>query len=171
MPYALANIPKTLTVLKILSQVGAFWLLPAAFYECCRYDLQDLITNSVWLDPSFDNGLKKTIIIGYNRQIQESRHILRFLHRPSEGNCFQTSVCLEVRRQHAEESFESWSMNNPLGIWDEGDWLLLEEMCTPCLEAAKAIHDEDCVDLWKRLPALFDLPPWQKLLDLRDSAM
>jgi hypothetical protein len=118
-----------------------------------------------------DDGLKNTIILGYNKQSQEGRRILRFLHGPPDGKCLQPSICLEVRRKHADESFSSWSMNDPFGLWDAEDWELLEEMCGACLEAAKEIHAEDCSDLWKRLPALYDLPPWEKLLDLRDSAM
>jgi len=169
-PYARTNIPKSLSVLKILNQVGATWLLPAAFYECCKYDLKDLITNPAWMD-GFDDGLKNTILIGYNKQVQEARRILRFLHCPPNGNCGQPSVCLEVRRQHADSSFSSWDMNDPFSIWDAGDWDLLEEMCGPCIVASKRIHAEDCAELWNRLPSLYNLPTWEKMMELRDSSM
>ncbi len=128
--YARVNIPKSLSVLKSLNQVGALWLLPAAFYECCRYDMKDLITNPAWTGGSVDNVLKNTIIIGY-KQLQESRYILRFLHKPPDGNCSQPSVCMEVRRQRADESFSSWNMSDPFSIWDDEDWDLLEETCGP----------------------------------------
>jgi hypothetical protein len=157
-------------VLKALNEAGAVWLLPAALYECCRYHLKDLITNPAWTDGTLDNGLKNTIIVGFNKQAQEDRVVLRFLHHPSEESCPQPALCLEVRTRLAGVCF-SWCINNPFGIWDEADWELLEEMCPLCLEAAKAIHAESCLDLWKRLPALYDLPPWETLMDLRDSAM
>jgi len=169
-PYARTNIPKSLSVLKILNQVGATWLLPAAFYECCRYDLKDLITDPAWMN-GFDDGLKNTILTGYNKQVQEARRVLRFLHGPPDDDCPQPFVCLEVKRQHADESFSSWNMNDPFSIWDAGDWDLLEEMCGYCLDTSKRIHAEGCAELWNRLPSLYDLPAWEMLLELRDSTM
>jgi hypothetical protein len=129
----------------------AKWLLPAAFYECCRYDLN--ASSLILLGCGLADHLKNNILIGYNKQVQEASRVLRFLYRPLDSSRLQPSACLEVRRQHADESFGSWTMNDPFRIWNAEGWVFLEELCVPCVEASKVIHAEDCSDLWKRLQA------------------
>jgi len=167
-PYATLNIPKTLSVLQHLSRVGAFWLLPSAFYECCRYAIKDIMEHPAWRDPGLDDGLKSAVITGHMRHIEASHQVIRFLQKPSEKECPKPSICLNVRLLCLDQ-VASWSKQNPLGFWDEGDWELLEELCTDCHKAAKARHVTACEDLWQGLPELYDLPPWDTLLDMKQS--
>ena len=168
-PYATVNIPKTLSVLQHLSRVGAFWLLPAVFYESCRYSIKDIIENPAWRDPGLDEALKSVIIAGQMKHVEASYHILRFLQKPSERECRKPSICLNIRLLCTDQ-VSSWSKYNPLGIWDEGDWQLLDEMCVHCLKAAKTRHAMACEELWQGLPELYELPPWDVLLDMKQSS-
>ena len=170
-PYAMVNIPKTLSVLhwQHLSRVRAFWLLPSVFYECCWYSIKDIVEHPAWKDPALDEGLKNAVIMGQLRHVKASHQVLRFLQKPSKSKCLNPSTCLNIRLLCADQLL-SWSKQNPLGIWDEGDWQLLDEMCAFCLETAKIRHTKACKDLWQGLLELYELPPWDILLDMKQSS-
>lgn len=155
--------------LATLAAAGVQWLMPAVYYECGRYDMEVLITHQTWSGNALDAQLKRNIITGYLKQTDASRQILSFLQRSPE-NCTLPSLCSEARRQQAEQVFGSddMSMNSPLTMWDEEDWLFLD-LCDNCLIKARVEHEEACQAFWERLPRIYGLEGWPRLLELRDQ--
>ena len=170
-PAAPRNITKTLNVLTFSYAVGATWIMPAAFYECCRYEIKDLINHPAWKGGLGEN-IKNRIITGFQKQVTATRRCLDFLYKPPLEGCTSRCICLETRRHRAEEATANWATNNPLEIWEESDWeMISEEICAECLTSSKEMHKQARRDLWERLPDLYDLPPWSELLGLKETAM
>ena len=124
--------------------------------------------HTAWKDSGLDEGLKSAVIMGQMRHVEASHQVMRFLQKPSESECPNPSTCLNIRLLCVEQ-ISSWSKQDPLGFWDEGDWQFLDEMCAFCLKAAKARHAKACEDLWQGLPDLYELPPWETLMDMMNS--
>ncbi|KAF8164727.1 hypothetical protein B0H34DRAFT_648792 [Crassisporium funariophilum] len=171
-PYS--NTPgESLAIFETCEKVQAKWMLPAILYECCRHDLQTILDHPRW-EHGIEAQHKKTLLIGYVRQLEASREVLKFLTCPSLASCPQRGRCSEIRGKHAHAmNTDRWSFSDPLGIWDDGDWesMLHEGMCELCLPVYQAMHDDSKVVFWARLPEIYCLPSWSDLQAMKNTEL
>jgi hypothetical protein len=62
-------------------------------------------------------------------------------------------------------------LSTPLDVWEEADWILLENLCPACLAVLKQTHKDARQAFWDKLPKIYGLPEWEELERLRAAAI
>jgi hypothetical protein len=58
-----------------------------------------------------------------------------------------------------------------LTIWEDPDWIPLKSCCPICLATIRTAHPLAKEAVWDRLPAIFDLPKWSELEQMKTEAL
>ncbi|KAJ7085117.1 hypothetical protein B0H15DRAFT_783343 [Mycena belliarum] len=165
-----------LDIVPLARQTSAYWLLPTAFYRICRHSYEKDIITGHELTPAE----KVTCVVGI-RCLETScaTDVLDFLSNPldipgcrsDEGECKDSRAILrrstEVWRRYAPGKD---APRLPLEVWTASDWENLT-VCEPCLRTMKAAHETAKKELWNQLPALFELPDWATLEQMKAEAL
>ncbi|KAJ7715186.1 hypothetical protein B0H16DRAFT_1701820 [Mycena metata] len=168
-PLTAVNIDRRFAAIRTATEVGALWLLPVAYYDLCRQDMQRLISNESWKD--FGEDLQRACLIGHSAQRQHLLKILGFLYvvKQSGGSCRDWTVCNTVRLTAVSTPVLSAHSAYPVDIWGDQNWLTLKEaeLCNSCLAESKALHAAARQEFWDQLPQMFGLPGWAELEEMK----
>ncbi|KAH9482472.1 hypothetical protein JR316_0004572 [Psilocybe cubensis] len=176
-PHTLTN---TFSLIELCMAHRAFWILPAAFYECCLYNVDKILEHPKWAECNDDSllpAIKNKIITGFISQKEETSRVLSFLH-VSLPQCNSSRKCNEIRQGELANIYitrgnKRRDMDFLGTVWDKGDWDEFGEqgMCGQCLSMCRSYHNNFRVDAWENLPSLYDLPDWDSLRELRSHVM
>jgi hypothetical protein len=116
--------------------------------------------------------MKKAIILGAFKHREATQAVLRFLVTPASKDCQQSEICLEAKRNCNEIYAGCFPVNNPLSIWDDGDFeAYVDGLCEACNENCWRFHEKARCNIWNDLPDMYGLRPWSVLEELYDTEM
>jgi hypothetical protein len=92
------------------------------------------------------------------------------------GKLLQMSKFLSVAKDEEDDDCDdsiSCSTMWPLDYWTETAWKALGRLgiCDPCMTEAKALFTDARRKYWDELPAMFGLPGWEKLEEMRQMVI
>ncbi|KAJ7442592.1 hypothetical protein B0H11DRAFT_2236697 [Mycena galericulata] len=164
-------------VANLAREVSADWVLPAVLAACAWVALEELLmgVNSaggrVSLTPS-----DAVLCLRARDQLQTrwTSQMLDFLWTPLEiPGCMAPGACLHQRVVFRRLG-ETWRNDQVIVpyVWSEEDWDgLVDNVCHTCLRFMKSSHAGAKAVFWYALPSLFNLPNWDTLLQMRESAL
>ncbi|KAJ7628214.1 hypothetical protein DFH06DRAFT_1304300 [Mycena polygramma] len=152
-------------LIQALTEVGALWLLPVAYYNMCSMD-QALLLQNV-------EGHETLILkcVGAQAALRKGTvAVVRLLITPSSSLCTDSEHCNNCRLAAIDQYFsiigaESPPLQNWKEIWEEIPF------CSHCETVVRDYHDEALQEFWDDLPNIFGLPPWPELHAMRDAVM
>ncbi|KAJ7197727.1 hypothetical protein GGX14DRAFT_573876 [Mycena pura] len=125
---------RDLIVIKAAVEVGATWLLPAAYYSLCAgNDIREIMTDgSPWND--LGDPQKVVCITGYTALLQYSPKMWQSLLTPSnEDYCEDPAECDARRLELASALLTFGSIRHALGTMDQAWWASAGQMfCSHC---------------------------------------
>ncbi|KAJ7155712.1 hypothetical protein C8R46DRAFT_1116294 [Mycena filopes] len=160
-----------LIALRAAIEVGALWLLPAAYYAICSYPAAELFAagepwNALAISQQ-QNCLQAQVELTRTTTLVHKFLIGADLPLTDcEDRCADTLI-------KARSVLVGWSISHrdlgPLGGWvfDSMD----EELCTPCHDFAWTENSAAQLAFWTRLPEIFGLPKWEELVEMRRGVM
>ncbi|KAK7013083.1 BTB domain-containing protein [Favolaschia claudopus] len=152
--------------LRAACEVGATWMLPAMYYEIAPV--------RSFLDHAADylqTSQIQTCLAAQSGLVRAHASSYRFLRSLPQVRCGSAACYAAV--QEAYDVLEGWNERSldmdPLGysVFDDMD----SELCLACSEFATAQFSAAQQALWENLPALFMLPNWDELKEMRRKAM
>ena len=149
---------------------GLLSVLPVALYWCCHR----------WSEELLSSGKQRRDKTSPYTLSEDNEHAcLAALHRlaklqsnttfawmdtehmyPPSVRCLNEDECGTTCALKAARIFLPFPRIDGLGKWDE-DWEM--DLCDPCKQDAKTLHDSERYAFWRRLPQAFDLPGWNEL--------
>ncbi|KAJ7636400.1 hypothetical protein FB45DRAFT_741793 [Roridomyces roridus] len=171
-----------LIVLRVASEIGALWLLPAAYYCICSYPVEEIVASGqAWssLIPQMQHKCLAAVPQLIRTTARAHGFLLTLQSAERRGLCYSLELC-EDAISDAQKILLDWSDYNrdderteldPLGHGLFSYMELDEELCGVCSEFAKTEHLAVQNDFWDRLPELFGLPTWETLIALREEAL
>ncbi|KAJ7197729.1 hypothetical protein GGX14DRAFT_667399 [Mycena pura] len=164
---------RDLIVIKAAVEVGATWLLPAAYYSLCAgNDLCEIMTDgSPWND--IGDPQKMACITGYTALLQYSPKMWQSLLTPSDEDfCEDPALCDARRLELASALVALGSIHHTLETPDEEWWANARQMfCERCYIYTEQQYSLTKQEFWEELPSLFGLPAWSELETARISAL
>jgi hypothetical protein len=164
-----------LEIIILARQISALWILPTAFYRAFLLPIDALITG----DGSFEMSPTDKIACIRGGRILETKELselLEFLYAPRQiAGCQSPEDCDDYRTS-TRFLAEDWRRYDPrhgpmlLRIWDDDDWIRLQECCPVCLASMRTAHRLTKDAVWDRLLAIFDLPKWSELEQMKGEA-
>ncbi|KAJ7142093.1 hypothetical protein C8R43DRAFT_1016281 [Mycena crocata] len=169
--------PTSIFAIELAREVGAEWILPAAFYNlgaaAHNLGMKEIISGTLY--GTFPVKLSEHdlafFLEGYLLQRDnEMSAILQFLHSPMPiTGCSGGSKCA-LARLLAVTKFQTDRVEYPaipLDIWGASDWDRLSSACSTCLKWLKQTHSQARQSFWDKLPGLYGLPTWGELNKLK----
>jgi hypothetical protein len=157
----------SLLTIQVASEVGATWVLPAAFYFLRYSDLKDILAAPQRAHHSeLDRGVA---VSSYTRQRLACLPALPFLRIPFTEGCTALNTC-DVYKAAYLADVPAWNISDPLGSYK--DWSPFEgKICAYCLERSGEYHRAARRRLWEELPGVYGLPGWEVLEGMKREAL
>jgi len=151
--------------IKLAQENDIYEALPYAYYCVSRFPHKRLLKERPG-DISWKD--KAICLVGRERlhwaQMSMSYAFLLVFHR---SPVCQNLLCAHARGPHAEwHLLENDRSPHPLREYDRWDSL---NVCADCVAYCQARHLEGRKDVWKYLPTLFELPPWEELRGIQNT--
>ncbi|KAJ7612165.1 hypothetical protein FB45DRAFT_843455 [Roridomyces roridus] len=170
-----------ISAIQLAREVDALWILPMAFYDLALYPMEATVA-SLMHGASF-NGVpislsvqdQANFFVGHAKQIHASSiDILKFLSTPlDESGCISPADCCTMRLRAVESLRQNMQEYPamPLDVWGEGDWEVLDDICSVCLASLKSAHRAARQAFWDRMPEMYNLPPREELERMKVAAL
>ncbi|KAF8148283.1 hypothetical protein B0H34DRAFT_668990 [Crassisporium funariophilum] len=147
------------------------WLLPTAIYLLCRHPLIEVIGHQRW--KALDETQKEACIRNSISHSQESIRLLDIVQSTSSPDCPDQVACALEREDHLlvikKCLQDPYLRQDPLGylryIGAKPTW-----HCKNCNKKFKRRVSRSREKLWRKLPAMYGLEDWEKLLEKRSLA-
>ncbi|KAJ7496683.1 hypothetical protein FB451DRAFT_1208375 [Mycena latifolia] len=160
-----------LITIRVASEVGAVWLLPAAYYSACTFSAQDLLSaGHSWDALSPDK--QQICLISQVELVRASSRSYRFLFHVPSPNCPSKAKCQMV--VSGVHNLLQRRIDLKLDIHP----LLPEifnnrsvELCDGCRKLATEMFDEAQKSFWQEFPGILGLPSWEELKNRRTEAL
>ncbi|KAJ7617591.1 hypothetical protein DFH06DRAFT_100306 [Mycena polygramma] len=153
-------------VIEVLTEVGALWLLPMAYYMCSTRPA--FLLRGV---EGYETTMQKCLV-GQDALRRGTAAANRFLVARSSSFCTNPDNCNRFRLVALDQHFtnvQDGADLHPLDNWDD-IWEAIP-FCGYCATVARARHAEVLQAFWDNLPNLFELPPWPELHAMREAVM
>jgi hypothetical protein len=173
-------------LIELAREVDVLWVLPTAFYElACSFNKPSDFPDSLGVEifhGAVYNGTstrlseqdQRSFLKGHVAHIRSGWDILEFLSYPTNiESCTSPDRCRIERLTvlgNNEMEGDLW-LHIPLAVWNEDDWYLLGDLCTPCITALRKHHQDARQKLWNKLPSMYDLPSWDELERMKVAAI
>lgn len=172
---------KFLRIVLFAREMAIDWILPVALYQatanCTTTELQnglDVEGTHIELGPQ-----DKLLCLAQSLEITRSAcsEVTHFLWEPLQiPHCSSPSAygglnCTNSRVS-ARQNVEQWRREKtfPMRLWISEDWETLR-VCSVCMTAMKAAHQEALNTFWDGLPQRFGLPGWEVLKQMKEAAL
>ncbi|KAJ7694563.1 hypothetical protein B0H17DRAFT_1274796, partial [Mycena rosella] len=160
-------------MLEVCVEVGALWLLPAAYHYLCQLPISSIISAPGW--NSLAEKERTACLVGHSAQIQYFPEMHSYLSVETNEDCEDPMECNQVRLEIARDSLQDFdkSMMAPL---DLGEYHLDEMhnsgVCKRCMKDSRSTYSIERYVFWDQLPAMFGLPVqgWVDLHEMRQVA-
>lgn len=175
--------PDELLAIPLAREIDAPWVLPAAFYLACArgIDLDRLFDDTETSERShqeLSSSDKKALIKGSYDICDADRDVLRFMWDKDIQLC---ASCLSARSSWWRK-VETWREDGfssmPLTILNDVDWeAIKDELCgipdldSRCFSLCQRAYEDARQSFWNRIPAIFGLPDWAELEQLKKDAL
>jgi len=151
--------------IKLAQENNVLEALPYAYYCVSRFPHKRLLKERSG-DISWKD--KAICLVGRERlswaQMSMSYAFLLVFQR---SPVCQNVLCAHARGPHAEwHLLENYRSPHPLREYDRWESL---NVCDNCVAYCQARHLEGRKDVWKYLPTLFELPPWEELREMQSA--
>ncbi|KAJ7155724.1 hypothetical protein C8R46DRAFT_1004965 [Mycena filopes] len=162
-----------LVALRAALEVGALWLLPAAYYYTCSYPATTLFAaGTLWstLDSSQQQNCLKNQVGLIRATI--SLHLFLAQSDLPLANCEDSAECT-LALSSARAALVSWGATDR-DLWPLAEWVFDEmedSLCARCEAFAQAEYSAAQRAFWTRLPEIFGLPEWEELVEMRRAVM
>ncbi|KAJ6630389.1 hypothetical protein B0H10DRAFT_2208051 [Mycena sp. CBHHK59/15] len=170
-----------IAVARLAREVEALWILPYAYYliALCTRDIQEVMDGGI---P--DGGLEIArldaadqlpFLRGYLVQRDGAMaEIASFLYSATVEGCSGGRVCDLARL--AALNYVQWNHKkfeaDAIDIWVPHNWeYFFSDACPACLASLKRLHQESRQSFWDKLPAMYGLPDWDELEQLKSAAI
>ncbi|KAK7013103.1 BTB domain-containing protein [Favolaschia claudopus] len=158
------------SLVRAVSEVGALWLLPAAYYSW----INELPPSS----DAFNNLQPDELRLCWAAQLQCIRAVgitYRFLRNLPGSSCNSTD-CIDLIC-HAQDAVDHWSElqngNSALDLDPLGPWIFSypsnRQLCSMCETVGRHLFIEAQKQVWEHLPGMFALPMWKQLIEMRQK--
>lgn len=159
-------------VATLAREMDLLWILPSALYCVCSCPVEDIVEGFEWNGSHMrmtkaDRGACLRALLPLANS--EHREILAFLTLTHGLEC----ESLECHRSKLDVLYNlnaTRSIINPLDAFYEGWYSYSKAVCPSCLRNSQAMYNTAREALWDTLPAMFDLPRWEKLEKIRQEA-
>ncbi|KAK7018451.1 BTB domain-containing protein [Favolaschia claudopus] len=160
-----------LSVIAAAAEVGAFWLLPYAYYCAATFSVKELL-------PFLDGTLCRFALQALEGHADLTRAIIsmhRFLTARQFETCTATQTCNVARNKMITELLNLVSVD-AVDVFDMAKKVLRYltsngRLCTECANIARTKQHEGASAFWNELPQIFGLQSWGELRALRRIAM
>ncbi|KAJ7725799.1 hypothetical protein B0H16DRAFT_1471679 [Mycena metata] len=167
-----------LEILRVIHQVNALWLLPAAYSRASKCSPQRLFAAPSW--PHLPDAIKAKLHVAHAHQ---ARHIIAIVH--AVGGTHDATTCTSPQTCPGEILLLVTALLEPLGelemefnFFDVKDIFLPDvwkdlggTMCATCSKHRTEQVSLSMQKVWDGLPANPGLPPWDELRAMRDMTM
>ncbi|KZP11109.1 hypothetical protein FIBSPDRAFT_191794 [Athelia psychrophila] len=167
-----------LELLIIARRAGIHSILPHLLYNCCKiYTASEIIREGY--APAFPLREQVACLAGHRAACAaQAETTYRWLYDSNKisPKCNTPERCNITRRKRRESYFlptpgaaglDHWAglepEMRPVNLIQKS-WL-----CDKCNKSARERHAAGRQEFWERLPSLFQLPPWQELLQERED--
>ncbi|KAK6991793.1 BTB domain-containing protein [Favolaschia claudopus] len=152
--------------LQAVSEVGATWMLPSVYYAIAHVD-EFWVYTSEYLEGE---QLEKCLV-GHSHFIRAHTSSHRFLHALPLASCNFTACRVTVAGAYRRLNRRTDLCQDaePLREWVFDS--MNDELCSACSDFGAARHVEAQEAFWESLPSLFQLPAWEKLMEMRQKVM
>ncbi|KAF7314938.1 hypothetical protein MIND_00007800 [Mycena indigotica] len=165
--------------LQLAREVEALWTLPRIFYTLSsNFDILSdrLFHGAIFQGIEAELGSASdqcTLIEGSEKQMKASWDIVQLLRSGPSDDCLTELTCARtILRAAANTKVGCRDFHrSPLGIWNEGDWRLFREACANCRSLLQDAHKAARQQFWDNLPGMYNLPPWERLEELKVDAI
>ncbi|KAJ7689803.1 hypothetical protein B0H17DRAFT_912302, partial [Mycena rosella] len=176
------DIAHHVAAIQISREVGALWILPAAFYQIAARDEEDVQTGLDCVSYNAHSvefsGSDKLVFLKSSLQIARcANQITSFLHSPihipgCEGEQ-STNARLRAAGKIHEYITGFGADADPLFLCKgAGVWTLLHNgCCQACFNFFVDTHEAARETLWNTLPKFCGLPPWEELEKMKAEAL
>ncbi|KAF7359171.1 hypothetical protein MSAN_01258800 [Mycena sanguinolenta] len=164
-----------LATINLAREVDCPWVLPAAFYDYCKFTGPAEIFRGTMQDGvllALSDADKQLCLEAREAQREASKDIENFLTAPTLDDC-AGAVCLESRldwMRYLTKLRQDGCWLDPTEVWDHWD-LFAEHVCEPCLHACQKKYEDARLAVWESIPGMFNLPSWVELEAERDVAL
>jgi hypothetical protein len=167
------NIPSKLAAalisIRTASEVGALWLLPAAYYTACTFASKHLLASEgPWTSLSAHE--QQTCLTSQVELVRGTASTHDFVAKLPNQSCIEN--CSDVV-DDARDELSTWRILrcdlDPLGSWVFSDTAYV--LCSQCSSIGQAKFDAAQLEFWNRLPATFGLASWAELKEMRRAVM
>ncbi|KAJ7473854.1 hypothetical protein B0H11DRAFT_1675936, partial [Mycena galericulata] len=152
-----------LKAISVLQEVGATWLLPAAFYIVGTCPTKTILAAGDAWHKLFEDT-KQTCLRMEAHNVRATYKMLRFLAPSSHESCLFPETCDSTRRDMSNDSVfcrGGWETDQePLSEWAMRWGLLRERLCTQCFAEARMEHDATGEEIWEAFPHRCGLEGW-----------
>ncbi|KAJ7923494.1 hypothetical protein B0H13DRAFT_1707068 [Mycena leptocephala] len=167
---------RRLATIETATEVGALWLLPVVYYDICMHQLSMITEDPRWM--ALGENERRACLSGYSAQSGKLLQISKFLSvakDEEDDDCEDWARCNNLRLKLSFGLNDSISCSTmwPLDYWTETAWKAMGRfgICDPCMTEAKALFTDARRKYWDELPAMFGLPEWEKLEEMRQVAL
>ena len=168
-----------LDIIAIATHINALWVLPAAYYIC-----SDLMPSHTLRDtPSWNDSRRATVLRNVlagkiNLEIMDVAFEDFIGTSPCSGcihreQCGLTTLATARRLRSLITQRKSEGIKrHTLKFWRSRSWLekQCKELCEPCSSACMSAYESTRGDYWDKIPLAFNLPGWEELKLLRETA-
>ncbi|KDR69920.1 hypothetical protein GALMADRAFT_255213 [Galerina marginata CBS 339.88] len=155
------TIDANLQLIEVLNQIGATWMLPAAYYELCSQPLSEIMVNPKWcaLDGT---ELQMACLLAWAKLVQVPGTSLQGFMVLADGLCepcqeeAQTTLKTALDSQILDDFIDPLSFAEPTFEYCDG-------YCSPCADILNEKATEMREMFWRTLPLRCGLVGWPKL--------
>ncbi|KAJ7606978.1 hypothetical protein DFH06DRAFT_236465 [Mycena polygramma] len=166
-----------LQVLRVVHEVNALWLLPAAYARASKCLPTHLFAAPAW--TALPDTIKTTLHLAHAHQ---ARHIVAIVHAvggepdttcaapatcPAEILTVVTALLEQVGQVDMEFNFFDVKDIFLPNVWED----LGAPMCTACMTHRAEQVELSMQKVWDGLPGNLALPPWDRLRAMKSAAM
>ncbi|KAJ7061492.1 hypothetical protein C8F01DRAFT_1057403 [Mycena amicta] len=163
---------------QLAREVDALWTLPAILYSLATF-LDEVGVNIFYgveyegIGGQMSRQDQEAFVAGLDKQIRAVVDVLAFLHQSPVGHCTTRLACASLLLSVASDVKDTRLENTrqPLDVWKDASWELLDDMCTSCFDALRSRYLVARQTVWDNIPEFYRLPCWEDLEGMRTAAI
>ncbi|KAK7024854.1 hypothetical protein R3P38DRAFT_3193769 [Favolaschia claudopus] len=160
------NLTELIAMIATGTEVGALWLLPAAYYLILSQWPLSMIAQS-------NRQQASAATFAWSPQIHKIFSFLFVASNEDDEECQDWAECNKCRIHASSHILPPISQGNPGSVlrwFTEEAWGNVG-LCEHCLREAQEMYKAATQTCWDELPKMFGLPEWEQLEQMRNAAL